>query len=91
MNKTLLLSILFLSIIIVGCSRQDPPACNVTTPINISENISRAFNSGMVSAVGQIIDNTKECQIAVLEVNKGNISSKRELIDITCIETKEAN
>ena len=34
--------------------------------VNPSDNITQAFNRGMVSAVSQIIDNTHDCQIAVL-------------------------
>lgn len=60
-------------------------------PINISENITNAFNSGMVSAIAQIIDNTRDCQIAVLEVNKGDTRATRELVDIACINITEQN
>ena len=59
--------------------------------IDISANISRAYSSGMASGLSQLIENTKDCRIAVLEVSNGDAKMVRELIDIACINITEQN
>ena len=62
------------AILITGCTQVE------YTP-NITENITNAFNQGLVTAISQLVRNTDNCNIAV--ITYGN--STRQMIDIACL------